>query len=294
MARTILDDVDRVLASKWYRAWAVVHAADARKIELEREGYVRPQSDDAWARTFIVSIRAGRIEAKAPSPSPPPTPEPPPASAIPSPFNGRGLVLLEPTGGTEDIQAAKSAGFTYLLLNIAYVNGGGWELQLHRAAQLGLQVVPWRRIYNAEHARHVERTASAWGSLAAAHNLEAEAATTFPPANLASVCREFPASRMRAVITEPWMQLIDWSPLRTWTAIPESFLNADARYLPADLVRHANDMGVPRALPMFGWGEWDDAPHFVPPSVYLDRWPVGPFAVYPGDGKESLYSQWRR
>lgn len=297
--RTILQDVDRVLASAWYRAWAVVHTQDNVKIRLEREGHRRPDSQDSWARTFIVAVRAGVAEAGVkppPEPSPDPTPTPPPTTGrpAPAPFNGRGLALLEPTGGTEDIQKAKLAGFTYLLLNLGFVGGGSWDTHRQRAALFGMKVVPWKRILGVDDVHHVERTRAAWGAAGAGHNLEAEAATTFPPANLAGACRGYDTAA-RVVITEPWVQPVDWSPLERdgWTCMPEAFLNADARYLPADLVAHAHDVGLSRVVPMFGWGDWSDAPHFVPPSTYLSRWD-GPFSVFPGDGKEELYSQWAR
>lgn len=74
MARTLLQDVDRVIASAWYRAWALVHKTDAQKIALERQGKRRPLSQDSWARCFIESIRL----AISVDPTPPPPPPPPP------------------------------------------------------------------------------------------------------------------------------------------------------------------------------------------------------------------------
>lgn len=72
MARSILEDVDRVMASKWYSAWALLHGADDTKIKLERgsPGHPpqrRPLSQDSWARTFIEAIRVG-IEWETPPP----------------------------------------------------------------------------------------------------------------------------------------------------------------------------------------------------------------------------------
>jgi hypothetical protein len=72
MARTVLQDVDRVLASKWYSAWALLHSADDAKIKLERGGQRRPLSDDSWARCFIESIRVGiTVEPPPTVPLPP-------------------------------------------------------------------------------------------------------------------------------------------------------------------------------------------------------------------------------
>jgi len=206
--------------------------------------------------------------------------QPAPPHRIPVPFSGRGLFLLEPRGGTEDIAAAHLAGFTYLLLNLGYVSGGDWGTHRQRAEALGMPVVPWKR------------TADLWRAPAAAHNLEREAATTFPPRNLASLAGSY-GPRVRAVITEPWMQLVDWRPLGGWVAMPEAFLNARPSYLPADLTAHAHDMGCPMAVPVFGWGQWADAPRPVAPAEYLRVW-GGPFAVYAGDGKEARYGEWRR
>lgn len=216
-----------------------------------------------------------------------------PVNTIPAPFSGRGIVLLEPTGGTETVGLAKTAGFTYALLNLGYIHDGNWNTVRARLANLGMPAVPWKRIYTANDVRIVEETANAWRSPAAVHNLEAEAATTFPPANLASLASSY-GVRPRGVMTEPWMQLIDWRPLAGWTAMPEAFLNTSPRYLPRDLVAHAHDMGIPRAVPVFGWGVWADAPHEVSPADYLAKWPIGPFAVYFGDGREARYEEWRR
>lgn len=215
-----------------------------------------------------------------------------PAHRIPAPFSGQGLMLLEPRGGTENIAAAAIAGFTYLLLNIGHVSGGTWTTHRQRAAALGLAVVPWKRIYGPDDVRLVEETADLWRAPACAHNLEAEAATTFPPRNLASLAGSY-GPRVRAVITEPWMQLVDWTPLAGWVAMPEAFLNARSTYLPKDLVGHAHDLGCPMSVPVFGWGQWADAPRDVPPGEYLRVW-GGPYAVYAGDGKESRYGEWRR
>jgi len=213
---------------------------------------------------------------------------------IPAPFDGNGLVLLEPTGGTEDIGAAKLAGFTYLLLNLAYVSGGDWDTQRARARVLGLPVVPWRRVSGPADSRHIEQVADAWGSPAAVHNLEnPEVTTTYTPANLASVAAEF-RPRPRGVMTEPWMQNgAGWGALSKWVALPETFQNANLAYTPNVLTMHAKAEGMPLSVPMFGWGEWSDAPHYVKPSTYLSQW-AGPFAVYMGDGKESQYGEWKR
>lgn len=218
------------------------------------------------------------------------------ASKVPFPFNGRGIFLLEPRGGTEDLAAWKEAGGTYVLLNLAYRDGGNWDTHRARAKQLGLAVVPWQYIRTRGDAYEVEETANDWGSVACAHNLEAEAMTTVPPEDLAWIASTYPASRVRAVITEPWMQNgAGWQHLgkRGWVAMPECFLNANPAWDPTVLCAHAKAEGMPLAVPVFGWGKWSDAATYVPPAQYLSRW-NGPYAVYPGDGKEQRYGEWQR
>lgn len=83
MARTVLQDVDRVLSSAWYKAWALIHRTDANKIKLERAGSRRPIAGDSWARTFIEAIRVGIMVE--PLPPPPPPPPPPPVYTLVAP-----------------------------------------------------------------------------------------------------------------------------------------------------------------------------------------------------------------
>jgi hypothetical protein len=80
--RTILQDVDRVLASGPYKLWASTHRIDDGKVRFERAGNRRPQSGDSYARCLIVAIRAGLVEANPAPPPSVPTPEPPPASRL--------------------------------------------------------------------------------------------------------------------------------------------------------------------------------------------------------------------
>lgn len=68
--RTILSDVDRVLGSVAYRAWAALHKADAQKVTLERGSATvppqrRPLAGDPYARCLIEAIRVG-IEWETP------------------------------------------------------------------------------------------------------------------------------------------------------------------------------------------------------------------------------------
>ena len=70
--RTVLSDVDRVMASVAYRAWAVLHRTDAQKVTLERAGdRRRPLAGDPYARCLIEAIRVGlEWETGPPDPVP--------------------------------------------------------------------------------------------------------------------------------------------------------------------------------------------------------------------------------
>jgi hypothetical protein len=220
---------------------------------------------------------------------------PVPMSAPPAPFNGRGMFLLEPRGGVEDIRALRDAGFTYALLNIGHVSGGAWETTvIPRCRQYGVEFGPWQRVYDRQRSVEVEDVADLWGSRFCGHNLESEAASSYRPIQLLDATAGRRA-RQRIVITEPWAQNgAGWGVLGEagWTIAPEAFLNADARWDPAVCVEHARaEAATGAALPAFGWGQWSDATRLVLPGEYLSRW-RGPFAVYFGDGREARYPSW--
>jgi hypothetical protein len=265
--------------SKPIKAAAMLSRIDATKCDMEIAGIRRPLPDSAWALGIVAVAR----EAWGPVP--------PPKKGIPAPFDGRGMVLLEPTGGTEDIAAWKNAGGTYVMLNLGFTQGGNWDVQRARARTLGMEVVPWKRVRNASDSRHVEDTASLWLSKASAHNLEAEAVSSYTPAQLAASVSGY-AARTRAVITEPWAQnSAGWEALKTWVGMPEAFMNANPKYTPAVCCEHLRNEGIPRCVPMFGWGVWADAPHEVMPGDYLNAW-NGPYSVYFGDGREHEFGDW--
>lgn len=278
------DGLSRIFGSAEYLTWAsrLPNLVDARKLAAEFQGERKTTCGSKYAQGLQILCREN-------------PPLAPPDNVVPAPFSGRGMTLLEPTGGVEDMDAVKNAGFTYVLLNLAYAHGGTWDTVRQRCAARGIVVVPWRRVLSPVDSRQIEETAQQWGCSATAHNLESEAVTTYPPANLASyVAQNFPA-RSRAVITEPWAQNnAGWAALRGWTGIPEAFLNADPRYKPTDLVAHMENEGIPNCVPLFGWGAWSDAPLYVPPSDYLAAWPSNSFAVYFGDSREPQYKEWLR
>lgn len=278
------EGLSKVFGSTEYMTWAsrVGNVVDARKLAAEFAGQRKATCGSKYAQGLQILCREN-----------PPAPAPP--VGVPAPYDGRGMALLEPTGGVEDMGAVQAAGFTYVLLNLAYTQGGDWGTVRQRCAARGIAVVPWRRVLSTVDSRQIEETAAQWGSVATAHNLETEAATTYPPANLASYVKQnFPA-RSRAVITEPWAQNnAGWGALKDWVGMPESFLNADPRYNPKDLVAHLQTEGIPNCVPLFGWGSWSDAPVYVPPADYLAQWPSNSFGVYFGDSKEPQYGEWRR
>lgn len=281
--------LELIFGSPEYTAWAAVpgHKTDANKIALEFKGQHRPPPGSQYAKGIVGLCREN------PPLVPPPTPPAP--GTVPAPFDGRGMVLLEPTGGVEDMDAVKNAGFTYVLLNLAFVRGGNWDTVRSRCAARGIEVVPWRRVSGTEDSAQIENTADRWESKATAHNLETEAATTYPPVNLASYVQQHWAARSRAVITEPWAQNnAGWGALAGWVGMPESFLNADTRYDPVSLTAHLQAEGIPRCVPLFGWGAWSDAPIYVTPAEYLAKWPGKPYGVYFGDSREPQYGEWRR
>lgn len=272
---------DEIVASAGYKLFA--GPVDKTKVEAASKGIRKPSPSNREARVaWELYLR------DAPSPVPPQ-----PSVKIPAPFEGRGMFLLEPTGGSENIADLKAAGFTYVLLNLAYVRGGSWDTVRQRCAQLGIDVVPWRRVRRPEDSAQVENTADQWGCRATAHNLETEAVTTYPPRNLGSFVAAW-TPRPRAVITEPWAQNnAGWDALAGWVGMPEAFLNADARWQPRTVCDHIAAEGIPRAVPAFGWGAWSDAPVAVPPADYLAAWP-GPYAVYFGDSRAPQYREWKR
>jgi hypothetical protein len=201
--------------------------------------------------------------------------------------------LLEPRGGVEDMGAVQAAGFTYVLLNLAFTRGGSWDTVRNRCAQRGIEVVPWRTIRSFADVAQVENTADLWGSRARCHELE-NVQLVGPQALGAYVAEHWPI-HPRAVMTQPWAQNgAGWQHLSSWVGMPEAYMNASASFVPAVLVQHLHDEGMPLAVPLFGWGVWQDAPIYVSPAQYLGLWPSKPYGVYFGDSREPQYGEWKR
>ncbi len=275
--------LDLVFASDPYKAWAKVpaNAQEVAKINKAFAGQPHNKPASKYAQGIV-----GLCEENPP-PAPPPV-------GVPAPFNGRGMTLLEPRGGVEDMDAVKNAGFTYVLLNLAFIRGGDWDLVRGRCAARGIEVVPWRTVHTLADVAQIENTAADWGSRACVHELE-DINTVTPQALAAYVKAHYP-DRVRGVMTQPWAQNgAGWHYLADWVGMPEAYMNASSAFLPADLVGHLQQEGIPRCVPVLGWGVWSDAPIYVPPAKYLEVWPPPkPYIVYFGDSREPQYQEWKR
>ncbi len=280
------DGLSRIFGSPEYMTWAsrVANVIDARKLASEFAGTPKRTCGSKYAQGLQILCRE--------NPPIPPVDPPIPPSDVPAPFSGRGMVLLEPTGGVEDMDAVKAAGFTYVLLNLAYIRGGSWDVVRQRCASRGIHVVPWRTVRSLADVAQIENTAIAWGTLASCHELE-NIQLVSPQALADHVRANWPA-RPRAVMTQPWAQNgAGWHHLSEWVGMPEAYLNASPTFLPGDLVQHLQEEGIPNCVPLHGWGVWADAPVYVPPSRYLEVWPSPrPFGVYFGDSREPQYEEW--
>lgn len=278
------EGLSKIFGSTEYMTWAsrVGNVIDARKLASEFSGVRKNTCGAPYAQGLQTLCRENPPLVTVPLPT-----------EIPAPFNGRGMVLLEPRGGTEDIAALKAAGFTYVMLNLAYVSGGDWSTHRSRCAQHGVEVVPWMTCREPQDSIRIEEKADQWGSRAAVHELEH--AHQYTPAQLAQTIHDIGRIRVRAVMTLPWAQNgAGWAALRDWVAMPEAYLNANPAYTPEVVTQHTVDEGMPKSLPLFGWGVWSDAPTYVSPATYLAQWPGRPYAVYAGDGREPQYREWLR
>lgn len=268
-----------LFSSDPYKAWAAANKAEANKVAKAFAAQPHTSAASKYAKGLI-----GLCEENPPGPEPP--------TVVPAPFDGRGMVLLEPTGGVEDMGAVQNAELTYVLLNLAYTRGGSWDIVRTRCAQRGIEVVPWRTIRSFADVAQVENTADLWGSRARCHELE-NIQLVSPQALGAYVDEHWP-SHPRAVMTQPWAQNgAGWHHLASWVGMPEAYMNASSSFLPSVVVQHVKDEGMPLAVPLFGWGVWSDAPIYVSPATYLELW-KGPFAVYFGDSREPQYHEWKR
>jgi hypothetical protein len=276
-------DLALIFASEPYKEWAAkkVNQPEANKVAKAFAGQPHTKPSSKYAQGLV-----GLCEENPPIPPPPLT--------IPPPFDGRGMTLLEPTGGVEDMGAVQEAGFTYVLLNLAFTRGGSWDTVRTRCATRGIKVVPWRTIRSFADVAQVENTADLWGSEARCHELE-NVQLVSPQALKGYVDEHWP-EHPRAVMTQPWAQNgAGWQYLSDWVGMPEAYMNASSSFVPSVLVQHLHDEGMPLAVPLFGWGVWSDAPIYVSPAKYLELWPPpGPYAVYFGDSREPQYGEWKR
>lgn len=209
-------------------------------------------------------------------------------------FAGAGVFCINPHGGVEDGDVYAKAGFKWAAANVGDYGVEMWAFWRTRMQQFGVTPIPWMRCYTAQDLTKVISVANQWGSPACCPNVEAEAMTTLTPYIAAPILDQHKNLRY-GWVTEPWMQNgAGWQVLgqRNVVAMCEAFLNADPRWQPSVLRDHAKSQGMPLFSPVFGAGVWADAPWNVPPSTYFADWPVGPYAVYPIDGKDAL--AWKR
>jgi len=219
---------------------------------------------------------------------------------LPSPVVGMGLFstpgvfCINPRGGVENSDQFAAAGFKWAAANVGYHGTEEWEFWRTRMLQHGVTPIPWRRCYVQQNMIDLIGVANLWNAPACCPNIEAEAVTTMTPYMAAPIMDAHPNLRY-GIVTEPWMQNgAGWQVLgqRNAVAICEAFLNADPRWNPEVLREHAKAEGMPLYQPVFGAGVWADAPINVPPSVYFQDWPAGPYSVYPIDGKNAM--DWKR
>ncbi len=244
MARTILQDVDRVMASKWYAAWALLHGADATKIKLERQGKRRPLSQDSWARTFIEAIRVG-LEWETPPPPPPPP--------APSLFTRFGY-LRGPRSGSETEKLAELAvaGYRMIALNVGDHAPDEWAPW--RATDMA--VIPWARVHTMTEMSALAAIAKAWNAPGLIANLEQEATE---PRWLMTGTQAAQAlvgfTGQVGVSTECWMpENFDWFPLiqRGAVCLPQTHAIEFPQFPPKVVVDRAKVFGWANPVPSFG------------------------------------------
>lgn len=241
MARTVLEDVDRVLASKWYSAWALLHGADDAKIKLERQGKRRPLSQDSWARCFIEAIRIG-LEWDTPAPPPPP-----------SMFIRFGY-LRDPRSGyeTEKLAALKAAGYTMIALNVGDHKPDEWAPWRTGA----LMTIPWARVHTMTEMSALAAIATAWNARGLIANLEQESGQPrwlMSGEQAASALAGF--GGQVGVSTEPWMpENFDWLPLiqRGAVCLPQTHVLEFPQLTPQVAVDRAKEFGWANPIPSFG------------------------------------------
>lgn len=255
MARTILQDVDRVLDSKWYSAWALMHGTDDRKIKLERQGNRRPLSQDPWARCFIEAIRVG-LEWETPTPTPPPPP-------APNLFARYGY-LRGPRSGyeTEKLAELAHAGYTMIALNVGDHPPDDWAPWRTGA----VPVIPWARVHTMIEMASLAAIAEAWKAPGLIANLEQEPTSPrwlMTGTQAAQALAGF--TGQVGVSTESWMpDNFDWLPLiqRGAVCLPQTHAIEFPQFPPKVAVDRAKVFGWANPVPSFGTYDFNgQTPH---------------------------------
>jgi len=258
-------------------------------LELLRNSWAykktKEENPNTFARTAMGKAEAAFVRAR---------------NLLPAPVTGMGLFAspglfcINPRGGVENADEYAAAGFKWAAANVGDHGTEEWEFWRRRMIQHGVTPIPWRRCYIQQHMLDLIAVANQWGAPACCPNIEAEAMTTMTPWMAAPIIDNHPNLRY-GIVTEPWLQNgAGWQELgqRNAVAMCETFLNADPRWEPEAMRQHAASEGMPLYHPVFGAGTWSDAPLEVPPSTYFEKWPVGPYSVYPIDGKNAM--DWKR
>ena len=209
-------------------------------------------------------------------------------------FAGNGVQCLAPDGGVENVEEYVAGGFKLAAYNVIDHPTAEWANFRRRMAQGGVLAGPWGRCLGPTASLALCNVAKANGERFVIHNVERELDTSYPPSSIADVVRRFPELQ-HALQPEPWVQNdVDLRPLTELGVVilTESYLNVDPRFLPADLAKHARDLGAGLVAATFGAGRWSDAPYDVPPETYFRAWPTLPYWVYPIDSKDAR--KWRR
>lgn len=213
------------------------------------------------------------------------------------PFAFSGALFDNPRGGIENVEEQKAA-IRWAALNIGDHEASEWVEYRDRALVRDVLTFPWRRCRQVSDVIALCTVGKAWGSPTIGVNLEDEALGSLPPELVADLLwTHWPARLPRvpvAIITLPWAQNgAGWGALEDIAiAMPEAFLNADAKWAPATVVEHCLDEGFRAAIPLFGVGVWADALRAVAAAEYLEQWP-GPFGLYLGDRVER-WADWAR
>lgn len=257
--RTVLSDVDRVMASVAYRAWAVLHRTDAQKVTLERAGNRRPIAGDPYARCLIEAIRVGLEWETGP-------PDPVPLSLAELGRN----VMFTAQDPEVALRLAGKAGW-----KVAFTadpgREGKWDAAVRAAApkfrQAGIPILVWG----------VQTQIGA----ARIRQLAADLRADGPPIFQAETVEEYDtamAAGAKLIVGNPnsWTQAQRDDAMYRGTTLGtlfEVYANAGSPF--PDV---ASSQGVPITSEVLGVGSWESGPD-VQLRDYLPHTPAGVWAT---------------